>query len=100
MAVLIKYRNLLFDILEFLGDVSSLYQREPVPSMKCGPKGEELREEYTTRMCVVPKILRNHTHNEIGGTRSTHWDLKKHYKILVGIPTGKNPLEGAMRVKE
>jgi 3-methyladenine DNA glycosylase Mpg len=82
--------------------IRSLYQRELVPSMKCGPKGEELREECrgTTRMCVVLQILRNHTHSEIGGTRSTHWNLKKHYKILVGIPTGKNPLEGATRVNQ
>jgi len=45
----------------------------------------------------VPQILSNHTHIEMGGTCSTHWDLKKDYKILVGISTGKKPFEGAPR---
>jgi hypothetical protein len=59
--------------------------------MTCGPKGEELREgcRGITIMCAVPKILRNHTQNEMGGTCITHWDLKNDYTILVGLSTGK-----------
>jgi hypothetical protein len=67
--------------------------------MKCGPNGEQLKEgcKGITRMCVVPQILWTHTHSEMGGTCSTHWDFKKDYKILVVISTGKNPFEGATR---
>ena len=46
---------------------------------------------------LFQNVLRNHTHNEMDGTCSTHWDLKNNYKILVGISTGKKPFEGAMR---
>jgi hypothetical protein len=67
--------------------------------MTCGPKGEELRERYRgiKIMCAVPKILRNHTHSEMSGTCSTHWDLKNDYKILVGTSTEKKPFEGGAR---
>jgi hypothetical protein len=59
--------------------------------MTGSPKGEELREGCRGMkiLFAVPQILRNHTHSEMGGTFSTHWDLKKNYKILVGISTGK-----------
>jgi len=65
--------------------------------MTCGPKGEVLRERCRGMkiMFSVPKILSNHTHIEMGGTCSTHRVLKKDYKILVGISTGKKPFEGA-----
>ena len=66
-------------------------------SMTGGPKGEELREGGTgiKILFAVRQILRNHTHSEMGGTCSTHWDLENNYKILVGIPAGKKPFEGA-----